>query len=219
MSRGFFSRLLDLLFPPRCTFCRRFLKNNEKCICEECGKTLPYVEKVGRKGEFFSVCVSPLYYKNRVRSAVLRFKFKSATNYTTCFGKILAECISDNLKGKYDYITWVPLSEKRRKKRGYDQAALLAMATALELDDVAIEILRKPVDVPAQSGVGAAEKRRANVSGVYEVIEPEIIMGNRILVIDDIITTGATLSECARVLLTAGAKEVLCAALATTERD
>ena len=219
MPRGFFSRLLDLLFPPRCTFCRRFLKSEEKCICEECGKTLPYVENGGRKGEFFSVCVSPLYYKDKVRAAILRFKFKNATNYTSCFGKILAECISGKLKGKYDYITWVPLSPKRLKKRGYDQAALLAMATALELDDVAIEILRKPIDVPAQSGMGAPEKRKANISGAYEVIEPEIIMGNRILVIDDIITTGATFSECARVLLTAGAKEVVCAALATTERD
>ncbi len=219
MPRGFFSRLLDLLFPPRCTFCRSFLKNGERCVCEECVKTLPYVENGGRKGEFFSLCVSPLYYKDKVRAAILRFKFKKATNYTTCFGKILADCISGKLNGKYDYITWVPLSSKRLKKRGYDQAALLAMATALELDDVAIEILRKPIDVPAQSGMGAPEKRKANVSGVYEVIEPEIVMGNRILVIDDIITTGATLSECARVLLTAGAKEVVCAALATTERD
>ena len=219
MSGGFFSRLLDLMFPPRCTFCRSFLKTEEKYICEDCKKTLPYSGNRKQSGDFFSVCVSPLYYRDNVRKSVLRYKFKGATNYASCYGQMLAACINERIKEHYDYITWVPLSRERLKMRGYDQAALLAMATALQLDDVAVELLRKPIDVPAQSGLGAPEKRKANVSGVYEVLDPDIIVGKNILIIDDVVTTGATLSECARVLLMAGAEKVFCAALATTEGD
>lgn len=219
MAEGFLAGLLDLIFPPRCVFCRRFLKKGEKYVCGECLTSLPYADGEERKGEFFSVCVAPLYYEGKVRDSFLRFKFKNATHYTAYYGKILAERIAKSLSGKYDYITWVPLSKKRLKKRGYDQAMLLAMATALELGDVAVELLRKTVDVPAQSGIDAHEKRRANVSGAYEVIDPELVRGKRILIIDDIVTTGSTLSECARVLLMAGAESVVCAALATAEKD
>ncbi|MEG0036246.1 MAG: phosphoribosyltransferase family protein, partial [Oscillospiraceae bacterium] len=90
----------------------------------------------------------------------------------------------------------------------------LAMAAALKLDDVAVELLYKHTDVPAQSGVGSIEKRRANISGVYSVRDEELVRGRRILIIDDIITTGSTLSECAKTLKMFGANEVVCCTLA-----
>lgn len=126
----------------------------------------------------------------------------------------MAKTVREQLKGKYDLITWVPLSERREKKRGYDQAMLLAMALAVELDDVAIETLRKTQDIPAQSGIDNKEKRQANVIGVYEVVDAELITGQKVLIIDDIITTGSTLSECARILRMAGADSVVCATIA-----
>lgn len=212
---GFFTGLLDLLFPPRCTFCRKLLKNSESGVCAGCAKNLPYTHGGGnRNGDFFTVCVAPLYYEGVVRDSILRFKFKEATVYAKVYGALMADCIGENLKGRYDLITWVPLSEGRLKNRGYDQAMLLAMAAALELDDVAVETLVKHTDVPAQSGVGSEEKRRANISGAYNVPDEELVAGKRILLIDDIVTTGSTLSECSRMLLQAGAKEVLCCALA-----
>jgi ComF family protein len=216
MKNGVIRGLLDLFFPPKCVFCRGFLKSGERYICAWCKETIPYTEgkTVSQKGEFFSECVSPLFYSGVVRESILRFKFKSMSNYAACYGKLLAECISDRLNGRYDIITWVPLSDKRQKARGYDQAMLLAMATALELGDVAVEVLVKPRDIPAQSGIDAAEQRRANVMGAFEVHDSELVREKRILIIDDIITTGSTLSECARVLKSAGATDVVCAALA-----
>lgn len=213
------SSLMDLLFPPRCPFCRKLLKKGEDGLCQKCAEGLPYTEgaAVFTEGEFFSECVSPLYYKDSVRDSILRFKFRELTNYATCYGDLLADCIRQNLAGKYDLISWVPISAKRKKARGYDQSMLLAMAAALALDDVAVETLRKHKDVPAQSGLDAAEKRRANVLGAYEAADPELIAGKRVLLIDDIVTTGSTLSECARTLLMAEAKEVICAVLARTE--
>lgn len=212
---GIFSGLWDLLFPPRCAFCRRVLKTGEKGMCARCASEICYTKNGGaQSGDFFKVCVSPLLYEDKVRDSILRFKFRDDTIYAKLFGVMLADCIEENLKGSYDIITWVPLSEKRRKKRGYDQAMLLAMAAALNMDDVAVELLYKTTDVPAQSSLGGAEKRRANISGVYTVADEELVRDRRILIIDDIITTGATLSECAKTLKLAGAKEVVCCTLA-----
>lgn len=217
---GFLSGLLDLLFPPKCAFCRRVLHRGEDGVCARCETELPHTKNGGAQdGDFFSVCIAPLFYEGRVRDAVLRFKFHEATAYAKVFGRLIADSVREELGGRYDLISWVPLSEKRLKKRGYDQSMLLAMATALELEDVAAEVLVKHADVPAQSGVGSEEKRRANISGAFHVSDPELVAGRRILLIDDIVTTGATLSECARMLRLAGAEEVLCAALARSRTD
>lgn len=211
------SAFLDILFPPRCVFCRRVLKIGSELICGDCRTHLPFTENGGGKtGDFFSECGAPLYYEGCVRDSLLRFKFKDASGYSKTYGKLLAEFIRSSYAGRYDMISWVPLSPGRLRERGYDQAMLLALDTALELGDVAVCTLEKPVDAAKQSTVGAAEKRRANVSGVYRVTDPELVKGKRILLIDDIVTTGATLSECARTLLDAGAAEVLCAAVAAT---
>lgn len=162
--------------------------------------------------------MAPFPYVAPVRDSLLRYKFHGATHYVDCYGELLAACVSSQLAGQYDLITWVPISRRRRRKRGYDQTKLLCHALCRQLDRPAIQTLRKTVNNPAQSSLDSAERRRANVLGVYEAVRPERFAEKRILLIDDIVTTGATLSECSRVLLTAGAKEVVCAAFAAAQR-
>ena len=212
------SGILDIIFPPRCAFCRKLLKRGESGMCAECEKNLPYTAPSDHAGtDFVAACVAPLKYEGVVREALHRYKFQGVTAYAGVFGRLVAGCIAERLKGEYDLISWVPLSSQRLRERGYDQAMLIAMAAALELGDVAVETLRKRKDVAPQSATGSIEKRRANISGAYEVIDPELVEGRRILLIDDIITTGATVSECARTLGLAGAESVVCAALARVE--
>lgn len=213
---GFFHYLLDLLFPPRCVFCGKILSAGEKDLCANCQRTLPWLTEgmAEQPGEFFSLCASPLQYRDAVRDSLHRYKFKGQRGYAQAYGRLVAQCVRDHLAGQYDLITWVPLSERRRKERGYDQAMLLAMAVALELDDVAVETLRKPRNTNAQSRITDAEARRANVLGAYETVDPELVRDKRCLIIDDIITTGSTISECARTLRTEGASGVVCATLA-----
>lgn len=212
---GLRTGILDLLFPPRCAFCRKLLRRGENGICAVCEKSLPYTAGGGKqKGDFVDLCVSPLYYEGSVREALLRYKFKGTTAYAAVFGRLLADCVRENLAGEYDLISWVPLSSRRLRERGYDQAMLLAMAMALELGDVAAEVLKKTADVAPQSETGSAEKRRANISGAYQAPDTELISGKRILLVDDIVTTGSTFSECARTLGLAGAERVVCAAVA-----
>ena len=208
--------ILDLLFPPRCVFCKKILKSAETGICAQCQTKLPWItgREAEQKFEFISCCVSPLWYQEHVRESILRYKFHDRSGYAKQYGTFIAQCVTDHLAGQYDLITWVPLSAKGLKKRGYDQAMLLAMASALELGNVAVETLQKVRHTDTQSGIKDDSARRANVLGAYEVIDAELISDKRVLLIDDVVTTGSTLSECARTLRTYGAKEVVCATLA-----
>lgn len=214
--------LLDLLFPPRCVFCRRLLHRGEEGICPRCQQELPWAlgAEAEQTGEFFSLCASPLWYQDQVRASFHRYKFKGVRGYSRTYGRLVAQCVQDHLAGRYDLITWVPLSRARLRQRGYDQAMLLASAAALALDDVAAETLCKVRDTEAQSGLGKNDaSRRANVLSAYQVTDPALVEGRRVLLIDDIVTTGSTLSECARVLRIAGATDVVCAALARSRRS
>ena len=118
-----------------------------------------------------------------------------------------------------DVLLFVPISWLRKLKRGYDQVALLAEAVSRELGIPAICALKKIRHTPPQSGLKSAAERRANVLGAYRVIRPDAVAGKRVLLLDDIITTGATVSECARMLSLAGSKEITCAALAVAPHD
>lgn len=208
--------LLDLLFPPKCVFCGKVLDSGEDGLCARCQRDLPWLTdgEAELTGEFFSLCAAPLRYQDKVRDSIRRYKFNGRRGYHKLYGKLVAQCVHDHLAGRYDLITWVPLSRQRKKERGYDQAFLLASAAALELGEVAVETLRKERHTAAQSGLTEAAQRRANVLGAYTPVDPELVAGKRVLLIDDVVTTGSTLSECARTLRTMGAEDVVCAALA-----
>ena len=126
----------------------------------------------------------------------------------------MAQCAAEHFAGEFDTVTWVPVSRKRLRRRGYDQAGLIAGEAAKLWDTRAVPLLKKTRDTPAQSKKDAAA-RRANVLGAFAPQNEERIKGSRILLIDDVRTTGATLGECAGVLRRAGAAEVVCAVLAT----
>jgi competence protein ComFC len=208
--------LLELFYPSRCAFCGKLVKMGEG-MCRDCGKKLPYTGENNAQQHFanISICISPLYYEGTVRDALLRYKFGGAASYSRVFGKIMAKCI-DEMHFSCDIITWVPLSRARLRKRGYNQAQLLAECVAKELSLPCAEMLVKLRNNPAQSGINDYKQRQKNVSGIYEALAPSIAAGKRILLVDDIVTTGATLSEAASVLRKAGAADV--AALTAARR-
>jgi len=213
-----FTAILDILFPRKCVFCAKILNKNDDGWCDKCIESLPYADNHGyQNGEIFDFCVSPLYYTGVVRQSILRYKFGSVQHYSNEYAKLLADCIREHPALKYDIISWVPLSKKRERKRGYDQAMLLATKTAQELGETAAEVLIKHRDVQPQSELGDKTERSANISGAYQASNPELIKNKHILLIDDVITTGSTLDECARVLLSAGAAGVSGATLARGE--
>ena len=127
---------------------------------------------------------------------------------------MVAMQVSKELPEKIDLVTWVPIGPKRKRKRGYDQCELLAQAVGKELELPVHKLLHKAKDNKVQSSLTDASQRRANVLGVYSLCDRDWIQDRNILLLDDIITTGATVSEAARMLREAGAKKVYCAAVA-----
>ena len=207
--------LVDLIFPPKCAFCHKIVKDGTILICEECEKNLPTTRDFGRqKIEFVSQCVAPLYYEDDVRESLRRFKFAGCSGYAKAYAPMVADCIRQTILDQFDILSWVPVSRQRLRKRGYDQAELLAKAVAEELGLRAEPVLKKKRNTPPQSRTGSAEKRRANIAGAYAVRNPELVRGKRVLLLDDIVTTGSTVREYAKTLGLAGADAVLCAAVA-----
>ena len=206
MSVGRFERILDIFFPPKCAFCGSLLPDGEREICAACRRDLPWTENEERKADFIRSVTSPLYYEGKVRSALLWYKFHNAPARGRVYGHLIAAELQKREITDFDVVTWAPLSPKRRRRRGYDQARLMAEAAAEELHAEAVPLLRKIRHVPPQSRLKTAEERRANISGCDAVALPNRVEGKRVLIIDDIITTGSTLSECARMLMLSGAK-------------
>lgn len=205
--------LLDLIYPPKCVFCGRLLKKNETDVCAKCRVALPEVVGSIERGEFFRCCWSVYYYEGFVAQSILRYKFGGMQQYADAYGRETAMLLLRS-HVEFDVLTWVPVSDRRRRARGYDQSGLLAQAVASELGVPCTRTLRKKRDNPPQSRLRDHERRRANVLNAYEAVQEENFCGKRVLLIDDVITSGATLSECSRVLRTAGAAEVVCATLA-----
>lgn len=208
LSRG----ILDFFFPRRCPFCGAVA--GKELLCNKCLRSLPFTGEHAVREGTFGRCAAPLYYEDRVREAILQFKFKAKLGGLSCFGMLMAECAAEHYSGAFDAITWVPVSKKRLKKRGFDQTRYLTGSMCVDWHVAPIETLRKVADNPPQSTLETEEQRRANVLGVYEAVNAEQFRGKRLLLVDDILTTGATLSECVRVLKEAGAGEVMCLTLA-----
>ena len=209
-------KALDLLFPPKCPFCQRILEDPRAPACPDCQERLPWL--TGRAGErrvdFSAGCLSPLAYRGAVPEAVHRYKFSRVRACGKPFALLMAQCVRDGLDGPVDAVTWAPLSRQRLRGRGFDQARLLAEHLAAQLSLPALPTLEKVRDTSPQSELKEADARRANALGVYAALPGADITGKRLLLVDDVVTSGATLSECCRALLEAGAEKVWCVTLA-----
>lgn len=205
---------LEWLFPPKCILCQKLLDRDEMDLCRTCRVEVPHYPEGKRKIQFLDSFTAVWYYEENVRGSLIRFKFFNASGYAAAYGRLLAMKLLQRHPEGFDVLTWVPVSRLRKIRRGYDQVELLAKAVGQELGMEPVPLLKKIRNNRQQSSIADAAQRRANVLGVYRIVNEESVRGKRVLLLDDILTTGATAGECARVLLTAGAKEVHCAAVA-----
>ncbi len=206
--------LLNLLFPPKCLLCRRILQEHELDLCHNCRMDGPECTNQRKKFPFIDSWTAVWYYEDNARRSLLRYKFRGKRSYAQGYGRLLAMKLQTAHPDGFDLLTWVPVSTLRKFTRGYDQVELLARSVGRELGMKPLPLVRKIRHNQPQSGIFGDAQRRANVLGVYRVENPELLREKKILLLDDIITTGATAGECARVLLTAGAKEIHCGAMA-----
>lgn len=213
-------KLLDLFFPPKCPFCQKILEDPRAPVCGGCQPILPWLEgKTGeRRVDFADGCFSPLAYQDGVPQAIRRYKFSRVRALGRPFAALMAQCLADRLTEQADLICWAPLSERRLRERGFDQAELLAREVGRLLSIPAGPALKKARHTAPQSGLEDASARRANARGAYSLLPGVELAGKRVVLVDDVVTSGATLSECAALLRQGGAEEVWCLTIAQARR-
>ena len=208
--------ILDLLFPPKCPFCAAVLEDPRAPLCPSCQPALPWLEhkEAFRKVDHTGGCFSPLSYKDRVRECVRRYKFTPVRACGAPLGLLMAQCVRDHGEIQADLVTWAPLSKKSLRTRGFDQARLLAETVGRELSLPVLPTLQKTRHTARQSRLQTPAQRRANVLGAYAPRPGTDLTGKQVLLVDDVVTTGSTLSACAQELRRAGAAQVWCVTLA-----
>ena len=200
--------ILELLFPPKCILCGAILEKGELDLCKACRIDAPEYPGEKKKYSYIDSHTALWYYEGYARRSILRYKFRNRRSYAVGYGRLLAMKLLQEYPDGFDTLTWIPVSGFRKFTRGYDQVELLAEAVGKELGMKPVCTMKKVRHNRPQSRISGTAKRRANVLGVYRITDPVAVAGKRVLLLDDIVTTGSTAGECARVLLTCGAKEV-----------
>lgn len=214
MPAGWKNVFLRIFFPARCIACRKALPGDDYGVCPECLLKLPFAAKKSFNLPYLKACYAPFTYTGPVASALHRLKFSKKPPYAKPLARFMAECLPQDLQA--DFVTFVPISPKRKKERGFDQSEELARHVASLLGLPLAETLVKTLENRRQSSLPAS-LRKGNVIGVYEPAKTfPFGKGQKFLLIDDIVTTGATLSEAAKTLLFAGVESVTGLAAAKT---
>lgn len=231
MNSVLIKSLLDLAFPRSCAGCHgrtgdEFLYLCWNCLtaiklvepphCLICGDPAPgalpnvYVCSACRKQKpFFDCARSAALYNGLIKEMILDFKYRGGLWLGPDLGQLMFACLRTHFRvPNIDCITYVPLHRTREKQRTYNQSFLLAKEIADRLATRVDDYLARAQATASQTHLTASE-REANVKNKFAVKGRRDLEGQRILLVDDVMTTGATVNECARVLKKAGAREVL----------
>ena len=238
----YLSQLIDIIYPPRCHICNRFLSLDKKpdpsfhicngCLsnlipithpmCTVCGLPFPaskgsdhLCENCLRKLPWYDLLRSPYLYSGPLIECIHRFKYNMETHLISSLGHLLSSFAKEWIPDQNDFlIIPVPLHRRRLRERGFNQSLLLARILAEDFGNQFdyISLIRNRY-TQTQTGL-KKDERRKNVKGAFSVIQPNAIKDKKILLVDDVFTTGYTLNECARTLKKSGATSVICLTMA-----
>jgi ComF family protein len=211
------SALAELVFPARCIGCQR----RGTALCPPCRLELPYLPRgvcvrcasrrsyggcrgCRRLSSALSWVRAPCAYAGVARAAVLNLKFRSGRYLVPVMGELLCGALREV---QVDLIVPVPLSRRRLRERGFNQAELLAQSVAIALSAPMGDGVLSRTERPSQHTL-TATRRLANLAGAVRCDKPDQVRGKRLLIVDDVITTGATVSACADTLAEAGASRI-----------
>lgn len=201
--------ILNLIYPNTCGFCE---KVNRECLCKKCeiqikNYEINSVRKINK--DYFDESMHIFKYEGIIRKKLVEYKFQEKAYLYKTFSKIILKNkkIYGNLK-KYDIIIPVPIHKKRKLIRGYNQTELIARQIARNIGlNLENKVLIKQKNVVSQSELNKND-RKENVKDAFIIKNKEKIKNKKILIFDDIYTTGSTLKECSRILKNAGANEI-----------
>jgi len=215
------SRAIDLLFPPRCLNCGAF----GSYICDACRQAMPRAlpprcqicwmperqtgscPRCRLQKPAFEAARAAFIHTGAAREAVHALKYQGLSAIVPLMAELMADFL-ENHPLEADLLVAVPLHRRRQRQRGYNQAALLARELSRRLDmTTAPGAVRRLRSAPPQARLSDHDSRLANVAGAFAA-DPAQVQGMRILLIDDVMTSGATLNACASALREAGAASV-----------
>lgn len=218
----------------KCLVCGRDLFDGQIGFCDDCVKTIPFNNGktcarcgVALHGEeeycshcafekvYFEKAYSAFSYDGEIKVLIVNVKFHNRAYIMRTFARYLVYLAQKN-KLSYDIVTYVPMTKKSQKQRGYNQAQLLAehFCDILGIEEP-VSTLTKTRETAKQEKLSRIE-RQESLIGAFSS-DKQIVKGKRILLVDDVKTTGATLNECAKALKKAGATEVICITVASRE--
>src|SRR5215831_12028331 len=203
---------LDLVFPPLCPVCRELLGDGRRDpLCGTCWRRLSRIGPPACRSRppRFAYARAAARYGDVVREAIHAFKFAGRRSLADPLGDLLADLGLSALPGpRPDVLIPVPLHRRRQRDRGCNQALLLARRLEQHWQiPVAPGALARRTATAPQADLDASARRR-NVRGAFVVIDPAAVVGRHVILVDDVLTTGATVGECARCLTRAGASVV-----------
>ena len=233
-----FNKIIDVVFPPdiTCIMCGNEVNNSEFCLCDDCEGSLQKCEKVCEvcgtpvrsEAHFCVVCSenkrlfdyarAPLVYKDNVIRAVHNFKYNGNKYLARPFAKIMLSSYNElkSLVGGFDLIVPIPLHKTKLKKRGFNQAELLAKEVSL-LTDVPMEnVAIRVKNTSTQTDLSKSE-RKLNLENAFDLLDKSKVKNKNVLIIDDILTTGATTESLAEILRKAKAKNICVLTFARTD--
>lgn len=217
------SDFINLLYPNTCKACDAVLIGNEKTVCLNCILTLPYLtdtkeieQRFWGKVEIEKVIILLKFTKEgKVQTLLHRLKYRSNPEVGEFLGEILGQKII-NEQLNIDLLIPVPMHPEKQKQRGYNQAEKIAEGiksiTLIEIDNDSLIKTKQSISQTKKS----REERSKNVDNLFELINPEKIRNKKIGLVDDVLTTGATLEACSRILLENGANEIHIITIAAT---
>lgn len=210
-----FEKILNLIFPNVCGFCN---KKDESSLCKNCELSLKKYEincitKIKNKNFDYLFCA--LKYEDIVREKILQYKFFENSYLYKTFAKIIIKNkkIYRFLK-LYDIIISVPMYKNKKAVRGYNQSELIAKEIAKQMElTFEKDVLIKQKNTKVQSTL-TGKQREENIKNAFAIINSEKIRNKKIILVDDIYTTGSTVNECSKMLKQAGAREICVVAIA-----
>lgn len=230
-----FSKLKDfilwLVLTKKCKYCNTLITKNED-LCDDCKENLPRIS--GEKCKFcgagkdkcackkhhmnFDGITSPFYYEKGIKQGLQLLKFNNKSHLAKTFAKDMAECVNKDFAHiDFDFICYIPFSTMQIAERSYNQSELLAEELSKILEIPVKNALVKLFDVKTQHDM-AIMQRKGNVHGVYDVKNGFDVKGKTVLLVDDIMTTGETLNNCALIMKIRGAEKVYCITAALTAK-
>lgn len=218
-----FSVFIKMLYPKKCIVCGEIIDEDE-FLCDVCYKEFKQIDhtkqcfscgmekkhcRCAQRVYRFNGITSAFYSSDNVKRAFYSYKLSHKMHYADYFSKQMAFAVKNSFYNlKFDYICSVPTALSSKMKRGFDHSKLLCDGISKILNIKKLDNILVCRNFIKPQHTSDITKRLENVDGKYSFIRE--INGGRILLVDDIITTGATLDECAKQLLLAGADEVYC---------